>query len=80
MSNDLLQLIGAWLANSWNVITSFVFPGTYISLAAILLGSCLGVISIRMIGKLFQTWSDGAQRGGNNDNIKISNDRRLDVR
>lgn len=79
MSNDLLQLVGAWLSNSWNVITSFVFPGTNLTLAVVLLGAFLAVVSIRMIVKIFGLMRDGEQRGGNNETIKVSEDRRLDV-
>lgn len=80
MSTDLLQLLGTWISNSWNVITSFVIPGTDFSLAAILLGACIAVVSVRMLSKLFSAFADDGQRGGNNDKIKISDDRRLDVR
>lgn len=80
MSTELLQLLGTWLSNSWNVITSFIIPGTNFSLAGILSGACIAVVSIRMLAKLFDAFGDGAQRGGNNDNIKVNEDRRLDVR
>lgn len=79
MSNDLMQLVGAWLSNSWNVMTSFIFPGTNLSLAVVLLGAFLAVVSVRMIVKVFDLAQTGEQRGGNNGEIKISEDRRLDV-
>ena len=80
MSDNLLQLLGSWLSNSWNVITSFIIPGTNFSLAAVLLGAVVAIVSVRILIKLFGAFRDGGQRGGNNGNIEINEDRRLDVR
>ena len=66
MSTDLLQLLGAWLSNSWNVIESFTIPGTTFSLG--------------VLGKLFGSFRGGSQRGGNNGNIKVNEKRKDDTK
>ena len=77
MSTDLLQLLGAWLSNSWNVIESFTIPGTTFSLGVLLLGSSVAVASV---GLLFGSFRGGSQRGGNNGNIKVNEKRKDDTK
>ena len=74
MSTDLLQLLGAWLSNSWNVIES-----TF-SLGVLLLGSSVAVASVGLLGKLFGSFRGGSQRGGNNGNIKVNEKRKDDTK
>lgn len=80
MSTDLLQLLGVWLSNSWNVIESFTIPGTTFSLGVLLLGSSVAVASVGLLGKLFGSFRGGSQRGGNNGNIKVNEKRKDDTK
>ena len=80
MSTDLLQLLGAWLSNSWNVIESFTIPGTTFSLGVLLLGASVAGASVGLLRKLFGALRGGAQRGGNNGNIKVNEKRNDDTK
>ena len=79
MNSDVLQLIGAWLGNTWEVLTSFRFPGTNLSPAVLLIGVAAAVFSLRLLGYIFGfNVGSGQQRGGNNTKIKVPQARKDD--
>ena len=80
MSTDLLQLLGAWLSNSWKVIESFTIPGTTFSLGVLLVGSSVAMVSVSFLGKVFGSFHGGSQRGGNNGTIKVNDKRKDDMK
>ncbi len=80
MSTDLLQLLGAWLSNSWKVIESFTIPGTSFSLGVLLIGSSVAMVSVSFLGKVFGSFRGGSQRGGNNGTIKVNDKRKDDTK
>lgn len=80
MSTDLLQLLGAWLSNSWKVIESFTIPGTTFSLGVLLVGSSVAMVSVSLLGKVFGSFRGGSQRGGNNGTIKVNDKRKDDTK
>ena len=79
MNNDFLQLVSAWLENTWVVLTTFHFPGTKLSPAVLLIGGAAAVFSLRLLGYIFGfSVGSGQQRGGNNTKIKVSQARKDD--
>lgn len=80
MSEDLFQLLKAWLGNSWAFVESFIIPGTSLSLGVVLLGSAVAAVSISLLGKVFGSFRGGSQRGGNNEKIKVKEERRGDTK
>ena len=80
MSDDLFQLLKSWLGNSWTLIESFAIPGTSVSLGAVLLGSAIAAVSISLLGKVFGSFRGGSQRGGNNEKIRVKDERKGDTK
>ena len=80
MSEDLFQLLKAWLGNSWALIESFTIPGTTLSLGAVLLGSAIAAVSVSLLGKVFGSFRGGSQRGGNNEKIRVKDERKGDTK
>ena len=80
MSEDLFQLLKAWLGNSWTLIESFTSPGTTLSLGAVLLGSAIAAVSVSLLGKVFGSFRGGSQRGGNNEKIRVKDERKGDTK
>ena len=80
MSDDLFQLLKAWLGNSWTLIESFTIPGTSLSLGAVLLGSAIAAVSVSLLGKVFGSFRGGSQRGGNNEKIRVKEERKGDTK
>lgn len=72
---DIIQTI---LSSTW-ALFGIEYPGLGISFATIAVGSVAAVFSLRLIGiALGLSFHD--VRGGNNQEIKISDERSLDVR
>lgn len=83
--SDFFQIVTALFKNTWDMLVQTIFPGTTLSIAAILIGSVAAVVSLGFIGKLIGvsfTANDvraiGNLKGGNNQKIKISKNRSSD--
>ncbi len=80
----MLELFDGYFRYIWDLIVSVKFPGTTLSIAAILLGSAGAAIGLKFLGKImnvsFSMSSLTGQRGGNNKNINISDARKNDTR
>jgi len=50
----LIEAIGVLLTSSWKVLTSVKFPATEISIASILVGAFLCVLSLKIVGYMMQ--------------------------
>lgn len=86
MDSNVFDAVEVIFTKAWKMMCSLDFPGTNISIAAILLGSALVVFGLRLLGKMFGFSSESdvralggyAQGGGNNKNIKVPDNRKGD--
>lgn len=85
-----MALLREFLQQTYNFMNSIYVPGFNISFMSVFLGAFGAVVSIAILKLIFGLGNSsisslgsafrGSQRGGNNKNIKISNDRKGDER
>ncbi len=76
----MLELYEGLFKNTWMLLTESTFPGTTISYAAILFGVAGVSIGFAFLSKIMELSFLPSQRGGNNSNIKVSDDRKNDTK
>lgn len=80
----MLDLISTVLGNTYNFMNSIYVPGFNISFMSIFLGAVGAMVSIALLKMFFGLGNTAVGsvgrsiRGGNNKNIKVSNERKGD--
>lgn len=80
-----VSLLKSILANTYNFLNSINVPGFNVSFLHIMLGAVGALVSIALLKLIFGLGNSSVSslgrsiRGGNNNNIKISNDRKGDT-
>ena len=79
---EFFAAVGGLFEIAWNVLTGVTYPGTTLTIAAILIGAFCAVASLRVIGFVMGARYDlgsSDASGGNNKKIKISSNRQGDT-
>ena len=77
MRVDLLEFIGLIFEKTWEIF-SINFPGTNIPIAGIIVGTVIIALGINLLARVLNVHFRFGQRGGNNEDIQISEGRRND--
>ena len=82
---DVMDIIATLLQSTYDFMNSIYVPGFNISFMSVLLGACAAMVSIGLLKLIFGLGNSSVSslgrsvRGGNNKNIRISNDRKGDT-